>query len=175
MTIQEGQNGVLQEYLGQGVLLQNGLAAQFKNPSLGLGKQTLRARSVTASLVFKDSEPESAELHIDKGVWIGHYANRVTFEAGGVFDLLVAMSIPNGFVTFRNPNDFNPTGRRYHSRHVAIRGPERRTIQSDRGEVEITLIDSDGITVFHGAFDIVLDETSRMLVPEWLPPPSDYD
>jgi len=127
-----------------------GLVAQFRNPPNKPGQQAPKARSVTASLIFKSPEtPE--QLHINHAVWLGRYEHFSSFHAGETHQLLLVVKlIP--YVTFENPNTTNPFVSRWHS-GMSISKPQAFDLPGKEGEVEITLVDAWNVTVFTGLFD----------------------
>lgn len=83
----------------------------FKNIPKGPGEQTPRANDVTASLVFKHGDDE---LQINHGVWLNRYEYFTTINPGETKYLLVALKdVP--YVTFENPNSYNPFRGRFRS------------------------------------------------------------
>jgi hypothetical protein len=127
------------------------LVAEFKNKPKNLGEKTAKASSVSANLVFRGAG-NSEELHISHGTWLNEYTQRVTFGSGVSQYLIVAAKCGNQFVTLENPRTVNPfAGRRFRSGTV-IHHAQPIELPAKEGEVEITLIDAWGYTVFSGRF-----------------------
>jgi hypothetical protein len=136
-----------------------GLVAPFKNVPKGIGERTPKASSVTASMVFRNVE-RSDEMHINHGVWLQHYEHFATFRSGETQYLLIAVkTIP--YVTFDNPHTHNPFKSRWRS-GMSVSPPQAMTLWNE-GEVEITLVDSWGVTLFHGVFDYKLSADEMIL------------
>lgn len=137
-----------------------GLVAQFRNRPNTVGQQAPKARSVTASLIFK-SHDSPEELHINHAVWLGRYEHFTSFQSGETHQLLLAVKlIP--YVTFENPNSTNPFRRRWHS-GMSVHHPQAFALARGDGAVEITLVDTWDVTVFTGLFDYRLTSDEMYL------------
>ena len=80
--------------------------------------------------------------------------------------LIAAKLLP--FVTFKNPNSSNPFSGRW--RHgMSVRRPRPVEVPRTEGHLEITLVDSWGVTVFTGLFDYVLSPETMSLAPHPVP------
>jgi hypothetical protein len=113
--------------------------------------------------VFRNLD-NSDDLQINHGVWLGHYEYSATFNSGETQYLLVALKdVP--FVTFENPNAYNPSGRRFFRSGMAVHHPMMKTVWTE-GTVEIVLVDGRNVTLFHGTFDYKLSTEEMVLAPK---------
>jgi hypothetical protein len=126
----------------------------FRNePIKEPGIPTPTASSVIARLVFRNADG-SDERHIDHGVWLNHYEYPVTFHSGDTRYLVIAVKLAP-FVTFDNPNRNAFGGAFSHSSRKSIIHPQRITLWHE-GTVEVSLVDYNDLTVFHGRFEYTL-------------------
>jgi hypothetical protein len=138
------------------------LIAEFKNKPREVGERTVKASSVTASLVYKGKGNEE-ELHISHGTWLNEYTHFARFGSGISHHLVIAVKIGNPFVTLNNPRVNNPFARFtsgrviHHAQPIVLPAPE--------GEVEITLVDGQGYTVFGGRFEYKVSLREAILKP----------
>jgi hypothetical protein len=136
-----------------------GFVAVFKNVPKRIGERTPKASSVTASMVFRNVE-RSDEMHINHGVWLQHYEHFSTFHSGETQYLLIAVKkLP--YVTFDNPHTHNPFKGRWRS-GMSVSPPQAMTLWNE-GEVEIVLVDTWEVTLFHGVFDYKLSAEEMTL------------
>ena len=144
----------------------SGIVAQFRNNPSKQGQQAAKAASVSARLVFKSPDLEE-KLHINHGAWLGHYENVVGFSSGICEQLLVVLWLLP-VVTLDNPNSSNPMKSRWRSGQKRIVHPQPSKLPGESGEVEITLVDSSGVTMFSGLFDYLFypDKMTLELRPE---------
>lgn len=163
VRLHQNDFGVWQEASSNLEGARRAIVLPFKNVPNPPGQQTPRAREVSASLVFRNSDA-SDEKHINHGVWLGYYEYSATFNSGVSHDLLIALKdVP--FVTFENPNSYNPFhgGRFRPGRPGVIRHAQMKVVYEE-GSVEIMLVDDDNVTVFRGMFDYHLSlETMQLL------------
>lgn len=135
----------------------------FKNVPKPPGQRTPRANDVSSSLVFRNADG-SDEMHINHGVWLGRYEYSATFNSGVTHELLVALKdVP--FVTFENPNAYNPFHQRHFRSGMTIHPPQMKTVHKE-GTVEIILVDGHNVTMFHGVFEYQLSVEKMILNPK---------
>ena len=152
VLLHETGTGVYYEAAENLEAARKGIVAQFKNIPKGVGERTPKASSVTAKMLFRDKEnPEAQELHISHGVWLNHYEHFATLRSGETQQLLVAVKLVP-FVTYENPNSSNPFSGRWRP-GISVRHPQAIILPGREGELEITLVDAWGVTVFKGLFD----------------------
>lgn len=137
----------------------------FKNVPKQPGQRTPRANDVSASLVFKNVDA-SDEMHINHGVWLGRVQYPATFDSGVTHELLVALK-DAPFVTFENPNSYNPFGRAHFRSGMSVRHPQMKTIWTE-GTVEIVLVNGHNMTMFQGMFEYQLSVEKMILTPKAL-------
>ena len=112
-------------------------------------------------MVFRNVE-RSDEMHINHGVWLQHYEHFATFHSGETQYLLTAVKkLP--YVTFDNPHTHNPFKGRWRS-GMSVSPPQAMTLWNE-GEVEITLVDTWGVTLFYELFDYKLSAEEMTLTP----------
>ncbi|HVH70170.1 MAG TPA: hypothetical protein VNB49_03550, partial [Candidatus Dormibacteraeota bacterium] len=125
------------------------VVAEFKDkPRPGVGQRTAEARSVTASLVYR-GKGNSEELNVSYGTWLNEYTHFATFTSGDVHRLIVALGFP--FKALEDRRSIDPRSR-FTSGHT-IRQAQPMVLPAREGELEITLVDGWGVTVYHGLFD----------------------
>jgi hypothetical protein len=164
VLLHESGPGVWHEASTELARARKAIVVPFKNMPKPPGEHTPRASSVTASLVFRNSD-NSDERHINHGVWLNHYEYFATINSGETQHLLVALKdVP--FVTFENPNAHNPFGRRFRSGMV-IHHPQKIALWTE-GTVEIVLVDGRHVTLFNGEFDYKLSTEEMILTPKRL-------
>jgi hypothetical protein len=135
----------------------------FKNVPNPQGQRTSRANAVSSRLVFKNAH-NSDETHVNHGVWLGHFQYAATFNSGVTHELLVALKgVP--FVTFENPNAHNPFAQRRRRSGMSISSPQKKPVWNI-GTVEIVLVDSHNVTMFHGMFDYEFTAAKMTLAPK---------
>jgi hypothetical protein len=162
VLLHESTRGVWHEASTELARARKAVVVPFKNMPKPPGEHTPRASSVTASLVFRNIDG-SDELHINHGVWLGHYEYLATLNSGETEHLLVALK-DTPFVTFENPNAYNPFARRFRSGMV-IHHPQMIAVYTE-GTVEIVLVDGRNVTLFNGAFDYKLSTEEMVLTPK---------
>lgn len=134
----------------------------FKNVPNPQGQRTPRANAVSSHLVFKNAH-NSAETHVNHGVWLGQFQYAATFNSGVTHELLVALKgVP--FVTLENPNAHNPFAQRRRRSGMSIHYPQKIPVWNI-GTVEIDLVDSHNVTMFHGTFDYEFTAEKMSLAP----------
>jgi hypothetical protein len=135
----------------------------FKNVPKPPGQRTPRANDVSSSLVFRNADG-SEEMQINHGVWLGRYEYPATFNSGVTHDLLVALKdVP--FVTFENPNAYNPFAKGNFRSGMVVHPPQMKTIWKE-GTVEIVLVDGHNVTMFHGMFEYQQSVEKMILNPK---------
>jgi hypothetical protein len=138
------------------------LIAEFKNKPKEVGKRTAKASSITASLVLKGKgNPE--ELHISYGTWLNEFTYFASFASGVSHHLIIAVKLGNPFVTLNNPRTKNPF--RHFTSGMVIHHAQPIALPAPQGEVEITLVDTGGYTVFSGRFDYEVSLNGMSLKP----------
>lgn len=127
------------------------LVAEFKNKPKPVGQRAVKASSVTASLVYRGKgNPE--ELHVSHGTWLDEYTHFGSFSSGRVHQLVVAMKPGNPFVALENKRAASPFIGRFTSGRI-IHHAQPVVLPAKTGELEITLVDYGGVTVYHGLFE----------------------
>jgi len=135
----------------------------FKNVPNPPGQRTPRANAVSSRLVFKNAH-NSDEMHVNHGVWLGQFKYAATFNSGVTHELLVALKgVP--FVTFENPNAHNPFAQGRRRSGMSISSPQKKPVWNI-GTVEIVLVDSQNVTMFHGMFDYEFTAAKMTLAPK---------
>ena len=126
------------------------VVAEFKNkPKAEVGQRTVKAGSVTASLVYRGKgNPE--ELHVSHGTWLDEYTHFASFPSGKTHNLIIGVKLVP-FVAMGNPRSRDPR-RRFISGQT-IHHAQPVVLPAREGELEITLVDGWGVTVYHGLFD----------------------
>lgn len=124
--------------------------AEFKNkPKAEVGQRAVKAGSVTASLVYRGKgNPE--ELHVSHGTWLDEYTHFASFPSGKTHSLIIALKLVP-FVALKNPRSLDP--RRRFTSGQTIHHAQPVVLPAREGELEITLVDGQGVTVYHGLFD----------------------
>jgi hypothetical protein len=135
----------------------NGMVADFRNIPKLAGQSTVTANSVTAKLVFRS--PDLEDLHVNHGTWLKHYTHSASFRPGDTHSLVIAVKLLP-FVTLENPRARDPFAHRVRSQVPVF--PVNRITLCKSGELEIVLVDSWGVTVFHGLFDYHLASSTDM-------------
>jgi hypothetical protein len=116
---------------------------------------------VTAKLVFRS--PGLEDLHVNYGTWLNEFTHFATFRSGDTHSLVVAIKlIP--FVTLENPRSHNPFVGRWRSGVTVY--PVNKIALSTSGDLEISLVDTWGVTVFHGVFEYRLATDNMQLTPK---------
>jgi hypothetical protein len=148
-------------------LAPRGIVLPFKNLPKQIGEHTPKADSVTASLVFRGINAAD-ELNINHGVWLKHYEYFATFNSGETNYLLVAVKLVP-YVTFENPNSSDPFRSRRFRSGMSVHHPQAIALWEE-GQVEVVLVDTRNVTVFHGVFDykLTLEKTSLTPAPPCL-------
>jgi hypothetical protein len=140
----------------------NGIVADFRNVPKHAGQTTVTAKSVTAKLVFRS--PGLEELHVNHGTWLKHYTHFATLQSGDTHSLVIAIKlIP--FVTLENPRSQDPFAARRWRSGITIY-PVNKIALSTSGDLEISLVDTWGVTVFHGLFEYRLATDNMQLIPK---------
>jgi hypothetical protein len=142
--------GVWEELTGH--TSQNAILAEFRNIPGKEGQAGATANSVSANLVFRARE-EVEQLHINHGTWLSHYEHFVSFYPGDTYQLIIIVNPRGADVTLENPNASNPFPSRF--RLPMPIHPREQLIPAPKGDIEIALVDSHNVTVFHGLFDYV--------------------
>lgn len=141
----------------------------FKNVPNQPGQLTPRASGVSANLIFNNADG-SEDMHINHGVWVGQIEYPATFPSGETHELLIALKdVP--FVTFENPNAVDAVSGGHYWPSVEHQHPQKKVVHKE-GTVEITLIDSHGVTLFQGTFEYALSLEKMTLKPRTLVPVS---
>jgi hypothetical protein len=167
-NLKVGQEGALGTWQEIAAAPNRGIVAVFRNTPADIGSQTPTARSVYAHMVFKNPEHRDEEVvHVSYGTWLDEYVNHVTFLPGQTRRLIVAIKINQSPVAaLENSATENPFAsgrfRRYAPR---IRQPERKTLLWSRGNLEITIVDTSRVTVFHGFFTFDFEGDIWTLTP----------
>lgn len=163
VLLHEDEKGVWFEASQQLDRARKALVIPFKNLPKAPRERTPRASSVTASLVFRNID-NSDELHINHGVWLGHYEYFATFNSGETQYLLLALK-DAPFVTPENPNAHNPFSGGFFRSGTAIQHPQMVTLWTE-GTVEIILVGWRDVTLFQGMFDYKLSTKEMVLAPK---------
>ena len=126
------------------------VVAEFKNkPKAEVGQRTVKAGSVTASLVYRGKgNPE--ELHVSHGTWLDEYTHFASFPSGKTHNLIIGVKLVP-FVAMENPRSRDPRSRLTSGQTIHHAQPV--VLPAREGELEITLVDGWGVTVYHGLFD----------------------
>jgi hypothetical protein len=125
------------------------VVAEFKNNPKPLGQKTVKAGSVTASMVYRGKgNPE--ELHVSHGAWLDEYTHFASFPSGKTHSLIIALKLVP-FVALKNPRSIDPRSR--FTSGQTIHHAQPVVLPAKEGELEITLVDGRGVTVYHGLFD----------------------
>lgn len=94
------------------------------------------------------------------GTWSGEYTHFASFGSGKVHQLIVAMKRGNPFVTLENKRSSSPFTARFTSGRT-IHHAQPVVLPAATGELEIALVDTWGVTVYHGLFDYDCSSADR--------------
>jgi hypothetical protein len=162
VLLHEGGRGVWHEASTDLARAWKAIVVPFKNMPKPPGEHTPRASSVSASLVFRNLD-NSDDRHINHGVWLDHYEYFATLNSGETEQLLVALK-DAPFVTFENPNAYNPFSGFVRS-GTAFHHPQKIALWTE-GTVEIVLVDGRNVTLFNGTFDYKFSTEELVLTPK---------
>lgn len=116
------------------------------------GRRTNTVRGVTAHLTYRNPDNvDERELFINFGAWIGEYTHFVSFAPGQTQSLILALVKSKQLCALDNPHTSNPMAGRMRPGR-SIYPPTEKEIIWSSGELEVNLVDRDGVTVYARRF-----------------------
>jgi len=140
------------------------LVGILRNDPGELGRRTNTVRGVTAHLIYRNPHNvDERELFINFGAWIGEYTHFVSVAPGQTQSLILVLVKSERLLALDNPHTSNPMAGRMRPGR-SIYSPREKEIIWSSGEIEVNLVDREGVTVYARRFLYEFDVDGIMSV-----------